>query len=94
MYSQRKVPRTNSEINNFEHLVKAKIQESERRGRFRISTAYTRDNGFTDLYILQVQKPLLLGLHPLMKQSSPSRQTSPLHGKVQPLILREHSHTM
>lgn len=77
------MPRNNSEINNFEYLIKAKIQDSERRGRFRISTAYrTGGNGFTGLYILQVQKPLLLVLHPIMKQSSPSRQTSPLHGKV------------
>lgn len=90
VWAPGKVPRTNSEIDNSEYLIKAKIQKSERRGRSRISTACRpRGNGFIGLWTSEVKSISCLGLysnHPLWTWHSQQANITSA-----PLLLCEHS---
>lgn len=77
--TQRKAPRTNSKINNFEYLIKAKIQGRERR-QPRVSTVYrTKIYTFYRCKSLSCGKLVLYPITPFVSQhSSPSLQSPPL----------------
>lgn len=76
-YSQGKVPRTSSKINNFEYLIKAKIHIRDWR-RLRASTVFrTKIYTFNKCKSLSYRKLVLYPIIPFVSQHSTPRQQSP-----------------